>query len=1533
MAIERYVGSKASQEMARLARLEEERLIAATKARAGNRTAKLPAANTVVNLPPVVSPAVGLPYTSNSVNIKSTPKKSAALPLASWESVLSAYNVSLPGIGLPYARNMEESEREKLVQQTQQAFEERPMFTGFLEGFSLNSPKASLEKKIGEIDTSETEGTVAHKAGKIAGELAQFAAAYGVASPGVIGSKAAGVAGRVISNMANAQAAINAVKAGKSAVGVTSRITPEIGRRIAGSAGTTLLVDLPLNANIALNKEGLRGTEAVKNIALNTGLDLVAGGVLEGLPYVVKGAKRVLPDIKTENDFMRQVTDVMLDRKPVHEVLTLGQTPEILQKYGAKARPMTMKQSDVRKIAYPQGYLGLEQGHNLGFEALRLLHRNIKNPAAILKSGSQDNSLVIFTKMLDSEGRPVMAAVHLDKNGNIGLSNEIASVYGRNEYENFISAQRQAGNVLYENKKMGLDDLLLNGLQLPAREAKSDPIFNIYNSQGNVKKNVSNAQTRPIDEMDLGPSPNADVGVPTANGVGLSPDNIIRSGSANVNPPNAPKPPSGTTTQGIRDLGADTARPADTMQEAIDQYGTLRKGETVIDKDGNVLTKEAEVPKATRYGDTSQHAQTIKEAKSMEALSDEIDSALLDGDFTKHTKTNKAAVEEANATIAESGLDNAYAAFKVKSRSDTTPTSGDIALGYRLVQEFIKKGDHAKALEVLEDVTFMLSESARTLQAARMLKRLTPEGRLATVQRTAAKISKKTGADVKISPKTAKRIAEATDDNDIQDIFDDAVKEIWEQVPPTFADKFNAWRYTAMLGNLKTIGRNEVSNSFSYLMRYMKDALGTPMEAALVRAGKMNQMDRTKTILTRKDKHLVELGREQAQKRMSDLQGQAKYADISTTGRPIDVSIFGRDDAKLTQRLKEINPKLGKATQTFGKGIEAWRAGTNTLLNDGWKIIQGDKGWLTRVYGNSFAKIMKSRGITADMLSDKKLLDEIHEAAKLEAQRATFRDANKVSDYLSKSSAQLRASEKTGEKMLGYGIEAAVPFKRTPLNLLRRSIDYSPVGVIQSGFKFARSSKTGDIAGAIDRLAAGLTGSAVAILGWYLASQGLLKVTIPRSKEGDFGKLQGEQPYSLEVEIAGQPVSATLNWLVPAAVPLFLGAEWHNAREESGADLGAFIDSIANIADPVFEMSMLQGLSNMLDTNAYGDGNVFSGIAKGVGNLGFSLVGQTVPTLAGQVARSIDPVGYRTNTSDKEGKLASYLGYNVNKNIVSKLPFISQTREPNVDRWGRTQEKEGVGEYTGNTLENLLSPAYMNRLQTTEVDEEIARLYEMNGNTGILPPDTSEWTLTQDGKSYRMTGEERTEYMKLRGQTAYDELSRLIKSAEYRAMNQTEKENAIEKVYSDAAYTAKMTMLTKAGQPTTIWLSDLGKTVTDNYSIAKAAGISPERYRDTYKEMMATVNAAGVETHVAKALVLAENRANAAYYEAFGLSDEAVKKAEKVLARGLTANEYYRIALAVKDIEKSSKKRQYIVEHYPDLTSPERRAVYDALGI
>lgn len=126
------------------------------------------------------------------------------------------------------------------------------------------------------------------------------------------------------------------------------------------------------------------------------------------------------------------------------QVLTVGQTPAVLQKLGAPDLAMTMTQNVLRKI-------GEGGKHGLPAALVRRLPVLLAEPVMVFRSGTQANSLVALLETVHS-GMPVVAAVHLDvARGSVHI-NDIASVHGRSGGFGWVDGEIRAGRRVYADK-------------------------------------------------------------------------------------------------------------------------------------------------------------------------------------------------------------------------------------------------------------------------------------------------------------------------------------------------------------------------------------------------------------------------------------------------------------------------------------------------------------------------------------------------------------------------------------------------------------------------------------------------------------------------------------------------------------------------------------------------------------------------------------------------------------------------------------------------------------------------------------------------------------------------------------------------------------------------------------------------------------------------------------------------------------------------------------------------------------------------
>lgn len=189
--------------------------------------------------------------------------------------------------------------------------------------------------------------------------------------------------------------------------------------------------------------------------------------------------------------------------------------------------------------------------------------------------------------------------------------------------------------------------------------------------------------------------------------------------------------------------------------------------------------------------------------------------------------------------------------MNIGSRSQTaTKRVGkyDMALGEYLLTLAGKNNDPALASKLLIEIATLGTEGAQVTQAMSMLKRMTPEGKLMALQRIADRFNRESKGEtaVKVPEEIIDRMQKANpgDTETTDQIFHDGLVSIAEQVPPTLLDKWNAWRYLAMLGNPRTHIRNITGNAVFTPVVYAKNILAGTIEAAVDSASKASGRQR-----------------------------------------------------------------------------------------------------------------------------------------------------------------------------------------------------------------------------------------------------------------------------------------------------------------------------------------------------------------------------------------------------------------------------------------------------------------------------------------------------------------------------------------------------------------------------------------------------------------------------------------------------------------------------------------------------------------
>ena len=99
---------------------------------------------------------------------------------------------------------------------------------------------------------------------------------------------------------------------------------------------------------------------------------------------------------------------------------------------------------------------------------------SISMGAKLLESDAVPNAAVIVTSIADSDGNPVVVALHLSRNEGFGVVTRVASLYGKENSRDFLAEQMLRGNLLGYSKKEANPLLHRDGLQLPRRNPVVD---------------------------------------------------------------------------------------------------------------------------------------------------------------------------------------------------------------------------------------------------------------------------------------------------------------------------------------------------------------------------------------------------------------------------------------------------------------------------------------------------------------------------------------------------------------------------------------------------------------------------------------------------------------------------------------------------------------------------------------------------------------------------------------------------------------------------------------------------------------------------------------------------------------------------------------------------------------------------------------------------------------------------------------------------------------------------------------------------
>ena len=817
------------------------------------------------------------------------------------------------------------------------------------------------------------------------------------------------------------------------------------------------------------------------------------------------------------------------------------------------------------------------------------------------------------------------------------------------------------------------------------------------------------------------------------------------------------------------------------MQERSDEFHRVNRTaeERTAELHGRAPSEVPTVNPATGKAVSKAVSTILNSPVTSNEFAEVIEQAVAGGTFDYLPITDKAAHTAAQDAIRRAGGYQTVAdEFNVLASLGQSVGKENMARGIAAYNEAVAAGDHVTAFELLTNIAQSAHTSAQTVQAMNLLNRLTPAGKLLSLRRYVDSVNRKaqergTGrrrraADAEtvqtnfvdqydgifIDPELADAYLTAESDAGRKAAWDAITQSIADQSPSTFREKADAWRYLSMLGNPTTHVRNLAGNAIQLGARTVKNTIGALIEPMVVR----DSSQRTKSVVGRSgaDAKLRQWAKEQYAADQQSAMGGGKYSEYNASGIAREIE---------EKRRAQVFGKSG-----VGKAVNA-ASRWNTAALD-----RGDVLFNRPAYVESFAQALKAKGVTAEEAQSgakPELVAAAREYAINEAQKATYRNTTDLSELLARAGHY--QGDNKAAKALSIAYDAVMPFRKTPANILTTGLDYSPVGIAKAVKQAAVDVKSGKAtaADAVDSLCEGLTGTGILALGAYLASEGLLNLRAGDDDDEEaFNKTLGHQDYALE--LGGR--SYTLDWAVPAAIPLFAGA----ALVEGGMDFGGLMDAVSNIGDVVLETSMLSTFNDIIRNISYAD----NPMASAVGRVASSYASQFLPTVGGKIASALDDTVRKSYVESGTSQLerdAKYFG----QTVLRKTPFAREAMQPSIDMWG---EEVSNGDPLLRIIQNSVSPSTVKEIKNDAVTQEVRRLYEATGE-GL--PSAAEKSFVVNGERKYLTGEEYTEYAKVMGQTRRQVLEPLLKSKGYQKLSDADKAKAVGYAYEYAKVKGK----------------------------------------------------------------------------------------------------------------------------------------------
>lgn len=755
----------------------------------------------------------------------------------------------------------------------------------------------------------------------------------------------------------------------------------------------------------------------------------------------------------------------------------------------------------------------------------------------------------------------------------------------------------------------------------------------------------------------------------------------------------------------------------------------------------------------------SHFANNIREKVNM-LNADEKTKILSSDDVRYYDKvTNKESLEKAFKKINDGGSSETLRWVKQDSKN---ANATDVAEGWILLKQYADNGDYNSMVEVAKKLREIGTTAGQTVQAFNIMERMTPEGMVKYAQSELSEAYDKMvknkskewidkhREDFDLKPNEVQFIMDNMQEvQNMEDGYDKRVKlaEIQklmtDKLPPEKGAKIKSWMRISMLFNPKTQVRNVAGNALIMPINSFGDLFSSYADKLIAKKTGVRTTGNTNI--------------------KAMLKGIKKGAYEATNDYKKGINTKDMEG----NRFEISDGKSFSEKNLMGKTLNR----TESLLN--YVMDVGDRVFSEAAFENSLQNQLVLNNTT-------EITQEMIDIAHQEALSRTWNDNNNYTRFVLNA----RAGLNQFANIRGYGLgDVLIPFAKTPANLTKAIVDYSPAGLVSTinkGINLKKSLTNGQYTATmqhkfVQSLGKAAAGTVLYILGIALAKAGITSGKSDDDKDtANFLKnTLGISSYSIKI---GNK-SFTYDWAQPLAAPLSITANVVNSKSsDTKALLEGVIGSLDTAGSILLEQSFLQSINDVLSDN--------DGVVSGIINEVLQLPSRAVPTFSKQIADLVDGT---QRTSFEYGKpIQSAIN-----SIKAKIPFVSKTLNPTIDTMGREIQKYGG---KNNIFNVFLNPANVNTENISKSAEEIYRLYKETGETDVMPR-VAPYYINQKGEKVMMSGKDRVEYQKVSGKIIEDNIKKLINSTSYSNMSDSDKANVVKDIVDYSYNIAKKDVL------------------------------------------------------------------------------------------------------------------------------------------